>query len=37
MALEPKLIESIIVEGAKFRGQPAKGADKSELRRDVVK
>ena len=36
MALEPKLIESLIVEGAKFRGQPAKGPDKSELSCYVV-
>src|SRR5271163_883549 len=36
MALESKLIESLIVEGAKFRGQPTKGPNKSELRCDVV-
>jgi hypothetical protein len=36
MMLESKIIESLIVEGAKFRGQPTKGANKSEVRGDVV-
>src|SRR5215468_7848665 len=36
MALESKLIESFIVERAKFGGQPAKRPDKSELRGDLA-
>src|SRR5262245_59221819 len=36
MALESKLIESLIVERAKFRGQPPKRPDKSELRGDLA-
>jgi len=35
-ALESKLIESLIIERAEFRGQPTKGSDKSELHREVV-
>jgi hypothetical protein len=34
--LEPKLIEPLIVEGAKFRAQPPKGPNKPELRGDNV-
>ena len=36
IALKPKLIELIIVEGSEFRSQTAKGPDKAELRFDVV-
>ena len=36
MALELKLIKPLIVEAAKFRGQPTEGPDKSELRGDDV-
>src|SRR6516225_6254557 len=36
MALKSKLIEFVIVEGAKFRRQPTEGPDKSELRGDLV-
>src|SRR5262252_4931767 len=36
MALESKLIEALIVERAKFRGQPAKRPDQSELRGDLA-
>src|SRR5215472_15070564 len=36
MALEPKLIELIIIEGSKFRSQAPKGPDEAELRCDVV-
>ena len=36
MALEPKLIKLIIIEGSKFRSQAAKGPDEAELRFDVV-
>src|SRR5215469_7894702 len=36
MVLESKLIESLIVERAKFRGQPAKRPDKCELRGDLA-
>src|SRR5262249_27469196 len=36
MALESKLVESLVVERAKFRGQPAKRPDKSELRADLA-
>src|SRR5262245_21530447 len=36
MTLESKLVKSLIVEGAKLRGQTTKRPDKSELRRDLV-
>src|SRR6266850_3097041 len=36
MALEPKLIELLIVEAAEFRRQAAEGPDKPELRGDDV-
>src|SRR5439155_7753915 len=36
MALEPKLIEPIIVKGAEFRRQTTEGPDKPELRGDDV-
>jgi len=36
MALEPKLIEPLIVEAAEFRRQAAEGPDKPELRGDDV-
>src|SRR5262245_51558212 len=36
MTLESKLVKSLMVEGAKFRGQAAKRPDKSELRGDLV-
>ena len=36
MALELKLIEPLIVEAAKFRGQPTEGPDQPELHSDEV-
>ena len=36
MALEPKLIKLLIVEGAEFRRQATEGPDKPELRGDDV-
>ena len=38
LALEEKskLVKSLIVEGAKFRGQPTKRPDKSEMPGDLV-
>src|SRR5262249_38101995 len=36
IALEPKLIKLIIIEGSKFPSQAAKGPDEAELRFDVV-
>src|SRR5262249_54570469 len=36
ITLEPKLIELVIIEGAKSRGQAAKGSEEAELRFDVV-